>query len=183
MRTKQFSYITTYSIFAVFIIMLTGVGYVTYHTKVSVAEAVKESEKKQVSTVAVPLTTAKEEFSEVIMMQIGSTTVKASVADSWPDRIRGLSGTILLPEDVVKLFVFDSSGLHSIWMKDMNYSIDIIWLDENGKIVHIVEEASPESYPAMFVPKASAKYVIETVAGFVKKNQITKSSIVTLPKI
>jgi uncharacterized membrane protein (UPF0127 family) len=116
-------------------------------------------------------------------MQIGSTSVLASVAESWTQRIRGLSGTPYLPEDVVKLFIFDSSGYHSIWMKDMNYAIDIIWVSEQGLIVHTVAGATPESYPAMFVPDVPAKYVIETVDGFVAKNNLRVGHTVVLPNL
>lgn len=105
-------------------------------------------------------------------MKIASTTVEASIASSWADRIKGLSDTPYLPEEVVKLFIFDSAGLHSIWMKDMNYSIDIIWVDENNKIVDIKESASPDSYPESFSPKEPAKYVIETKAGFVERKGV-----------
>lgn len=121
-------------------------------------------------------------YPNTVPMQIGSTTVRASVASTWPERIKGLSDTPYLPENVVKLFDFDSLGLHSIWMKDMNYSIDIIWLDENGVVVYIVNGASPESYPAMFVPDTKAKYVVETVEGFVAKNNIVLGTTTVLPK-
>jgi uncharacterized membrane protein (UPF0127 family) len=116
-------------------------------------------------------------------MQIGEVSVLASVAESWTERIRGLSGTPYLPEDVVKLFIFDSSGYHSIWMKDMNYSIDIIWVSEDGEVVHIQSGASPESFPAMFVPETPAKYVIETVEGFVVKNRLALGDTVVLPNL
>jgi uncharacterized membrane protein (UPF0127 family) len=119
----------------------------------------------------------------VVPMTIGNVEVLASVAQSWPDRIKGLSDTPYIPEQVVKLFVFDSPGFHSIWMKDMNYAIDIIWVDDAQKVVHVEKGAAPESYPAMFVPEIPAKYVIETAAGFVEKNTITVGSAVVLPKL
>ncbi len=120
-------------------------------------------------------------FPETIPMTIAGVTVYAAVADSWPERIRGLSNTPYLPEEVVKLFVFDTAGLHAIWMKDMNYAIDIIWLDEAGKVVSLVNEAAPESYPEAFIPDAPAVYVIETVAGFVAKHEIAVGDFIELP--
>lgn len=116
-------------------------------------------------------------------MQIGSAIVMASVAETWTERIKGLSDTPYLPEGIVKLFIFDSSGYHSIWMKDMNYSIDIIWVSEEGIVVHTQSGASPESFPAMFVPETPAKYVIETVDGFVVKNNISVGTTVILPNL
>jgi len=116
-------------------------------------------------------------------MTIGEIPVKASIADSWPERILGLSDTPFLPEDVVKLFIFDTPGLHSIWMKDMNYPIDIIWVSGTGVIVDIKESALPESFPASFSSTVDAVYVIETVAGFAEKFRVAIGDTVVLPNL
>lgn len=104
---------------------------------------------------------------------IGSTTMKASVAENLPDRIKGLSNTPYLPEDVVKLFVFGTEGAHSIWMKDMLYALDIIWVTKEGEIVHIEENVLPETYPESFRSPTPAWYVIEANAGFSEKAGIS----------
>lgn len=112
-------------------------------------------------------------YPTTVPVVIGSVTVAASVADTLPERIKGLSNTPYLPDGMVKLFAFGSLGTHSIWMKDMLYSIDIIWVSEEGSIIHIEPNVSPETYPASFAsPTANAWYVIETNAGFVEKNNI-----------
>lgn len=114
----------------------------------------------------------REIYPSTVQARIGSTTVEASVADSIAERIRGLSDTPFLPDHVVKLFAFGAPGNHSIWMKDMNYSIDIIWLDEDGEVVHIEESVSPESYPESFDSPVPAWYVVEANEGFVSTNSI-----------
>ncbi len=111
-------------------------------------------------------------YPEVIPVTIGTTTVFASVADSLPERIAGLSNTPYLPENIVKLFAFASLGSHSIWMKDMNYALDIIWAAEDGKIVHIEEDVKPETFPESFSSPTPAWYVVEANSGFVKKHGI-----------
>jgi uncharacterized membrane protein (UPF0127 family) len=74
---------------------------------------------------------------------------------------------------VAKVFIFDTAEKWSFWMKDMNYPIDIFWLDENGVVVHIEESVSPDTYPTQsFVPPVPALYVIETKAGFAQENNI-----------
>ena len=105
-------------------------------------------------------------------ISIGGVSMQASVADTQTTRTKGLSDTPFLPKDVVKLFVFESEGKWGIWMKDMNYAIDIIWADDDGIIVHIEEEVSPETFPNVFKPEQEALYVVETNAGFVKTNNI-----------
>ncbi len=120
-------------------------------------------------------------YGDTVPMAIGDVAVEASVADTWPERIQGLSNTPYLPEEVVKLFVFDSSAYHSIWMKDMNYAIDIIWVSEDAKIVHIAKNVPPESYPETFSPSVPALYVIETAAGFADTHSLTTGTVVKLP--
>lgn len=114
-------------------------------------------------------------------MKIKDQIVDVSVAKTWPERINGLSNTPYLPDNLVKLFIFDTPAFHSIWMKDMKYEIDILWVDSNNKIIHITEKATPESYPNLFVPEEPALYVIETVAGFVALHQIEIGDAIILP--
>ncbi len=103
----------------------------------------------------------------------GRITMQASIADTDAERAQGLSGTPYIPAGLAKVFVFDSAQQWSFWMKDMNYPIDIFWLDESGRVIHIVENASPDTYPQIsFVPPVPAKYVIETKAGFATENTI-----------
>lgn len=97
---------------------------------------------------------------------IGSSAVTAEVADTEALRERGLSGRQSLPEGRGMLFVFDSPGLYGFWMKDMRFSIDIIWAAADGTIISIERDASPESYPRAFHPAAPAQYVLEVPAGF-----------------
>lgn len=103
-----------------------------------------------------------------VALSIGSTTILASVADSLPERIKGLSGTPYLPEGVVKLFAFGAEGEHSIWMKDMQYSLDILWVAKSGEVIYFEENISPDTYPEAFSPPSPAWYVIEANAGFVE---------------
>lgn len=114
----------------------------------------------------------REIYPTTIPAVIGNVQVEASVADSLSERIKGLSGTPFLPENVVKLFAFGTPGTHSIWMKDMNYSLDILWVSEDGVIVHIEENIAPETYPDSFASPVPAWYVVEAVAGFVETNDI-----------
>jgi len=122
-------------------------------------------------------------------MQVGGVLVQASVADTLSARIKGLSDTPYLPPGVVKLFAFGVAGKHSIWMKDMNYAIDIIWADETGAIVHIEEDVSPDTYDAAapqnsqtFASPVDAWYVVETNAGFVAEHAITLGDEIVLPR-
>lgn len=119
-------------------------------------------------------------FPELVPLAIGPVTVEASVADSIAERIKGLSDTPMLPAGVVKLFMFGAEGEHSIWMKDMKYPIDIMWVEKSGKIVHLEKDVSPNSYPKSFASPVPAWYVIEANAGFVASSSIKVGDMMTL---
>ncbi|MBY0537917.1 DUF192 domain-containing protein [Patescibacteria group bacterium] len=111
----------------------------------------------------------------------GRISMQASIADTDAERAQGLSGTPYIPIGIAKVFIFDTSEKWSFWMKDMNYPIDIFWLDENGYVVHVIENASPDTYPEIsFIPPVPAKYVIETKAGFAAENNISMGTIANI---
>ncbi|MFZ4499921.1 MAG: DUF192 domain-containing protein [Minisyncoccia bacterium] len=116
------------------------------------------------------------------VLRSGSTRIAVSIADTDLERVQGLSHTEALPEGTGKLFIFDTIGLYGFWMKDMRYSIDIIWLDEEMTVVTIKESIDPESYPETFYPTALSKYVLEVPAGFSTEKGIAVGQSFTLLK-
>jgi uncharacterized membrane protein (UPF0127 family) len=90
--------------------------------------------------------------------------IRVRVANTEKTRELGLSGFIDLPTGQGMLFVFPQVGIYSFWMKDMNFPLDMIWIDENGSVVYRVINADPSSYPKTFTPSASARYVLEIPA-------------------
>lgn len=124
------------------------------------------------------------EFTNLVPFTIGRISMLGSIADTDAERARGLSDTKEIPVGVAKVFIFNTSEKWSFWMKDMNYPIDIFWLDENGLVVHIVESASPDTYPATsFTPPVPARYVIETKAGFAEENSIRVGEVAGMTQI
>lgn len=98
--------------------------------------------------------------------KIGSQTAVLEVSDTPEKRKLGLSGRQFLPQYQGMLFVFDNSGRQCIWMKDMNFSIDIIWADADKTVTHIEADVSPQTYPRTFCGGlAPSRYVIELNSG------------------
>lgn len=85
--------------------------------------------------------------------------------DTATGRQNGLSHRRPLSSDEGMLFVFEKEGFYGFWMKDMLFSIDIIWIDANLKIVHIENNVSPQTYPKVFRPTSKSLYVLEILAG------------------
>jgi len=110
---------------------------------------------------------------QTAVVHIGSHRFDAQIADTEKTRQQGLSGTESLSANQAMVFIFDTNHRWPIWMKDMNYPIDIVWLDESKKIVDFVEDVPPESYPEKsFYPKEDARYVVELKSGTVRKKAI-----------
>lgn len=110
------------------------------------------------------------------MLRIGDGVFTATVVKTEADRERGLSGTSRLAANKAMLFVFDSDNRWPIWMKDMNYPIDVVWLNSSQQVVYVVKDAVPESYPKQFTPPTPARYVIELAAGTVNMKSIRVGS-------
>ncbi len=115
-------------------------------------------------------------------LQLVNTTFEVEILQTEEDKIRGLSGTKSLAQNRAMLFDFEHEGTWGIWMKDMNYAIDIIWTDKDGKVIHIVKDAQPSSYPdTIFRPTAPARYVIETISGTIERTGLKMGDMITLP--
>lgn len=95
---------------------------------------------------------------------VNSKEFKLELADTESERIRGLSGREKLDEDRAMLFVFPESAEQCMWMKDMKFSLDMVWLDSSRKITKIERNVSPNTYPQAFCAD-NAKYVLEFNAG------------------
>lgn len=99
-------------------------------------------------------------------------------------RRQGLSERTSLCDQCGMLFVFESSSYFPFWMKDMNFDIDIIYLDADMRIVNIFENVSKESYkktpPETFSNTKPAKYVLELNAGKSKELDIMVGDILSL---
>ncbi len=101
-----------------------------------------------------------------------SVEVVVEVADSQETRIQGLSGRESLPAQEGMLFIFDREDFYEFHMLDMNFAIDIIWIDEDLAVVDITHNLLPESYPDRVAPKQPARYILEVNAGFASKHEI-----------
>lgn len=102
-------------------------------------------------------------------IEIGGETVQVELVLTPAERAKGLSGRKSLAVDNGMLFVFETPGIYSFWMADMFFPIDIIWIDEQKKIVHIENNVLPESFPTTYTSSEPAKYVLEVPAGFSDK--------------
>lgn len=113
-------------------------------------------------------------------LRIGDYTYRLTIVSTTEGRERGLSGRAGLAANEGMLFVYDKPQKVCMWMKDMSFPIDILWLDTGKKVVHMSKDVSPETYPASFCANAPAKYVIELPAGELARRHITEGQQLSL---
>jgi uncharacterized protein len=99
-------------------------------------------------------------------------TVTVELARSVNEKVRGLSGRPALKPGHGMLFVYEQPQPIGIWMKDMRFSLDILWI-RDGRIMHMEKNAPPlvPSGPER-VYTATGELVLEVPAGFVEQQKI-----------
>jgi len=96
------------------------------------------------------------------------TCLSLEVVSSNSSRTLGLAGRKEMARDKGMLFDFKKTGEYCMWMKDMHFSLDILWLNENKEIISMIENVSPDTFPKSFCGPQSARYVIEVNEDIIK---------------
>lgn len=113
-------------------------------------------------------------------LEVADKKIQLDIAKSEEARAKGLGGRESMADDQGMLFVFDQPAVECFWMKDMQFPIDIIWLNTAKQVVHVERNLSPETYPASYCPKLPAKYVVELNAGQAKQLDISPGDTLKL---
>ena len=125
-------------------------------------------------------------------IQLDDEILQVYLADTDPRRMRGLmfETESFLADNKGMLFVFDEPGSRSMWMKNMQFHLDIIWFNENGNVVSIQKNVPPCITPVEVMSCKSdgvyadnAQYVLELISGYVDEYSITEDSHLELISI
>ena len=123
-------------------------------------------------------------------IKIDDQVLQVQIADTEPRRVRGLMFQEQLPYDQGMIFVYDEPGFYSLWMLNMQFPLDMIWFDSDGKVVHIEENVPPcksalETVTCTGVNPGEneALYILEVTAGFVDQFEINEDSILQIISI
>ena len=89
------------------------------------------------------------------------------------DRAMGVMFRPSLPEDHGLVFVFEQSDFHGFWMKNCKFPIDMVWLDEAHRVVHVAEAVPPcQQDPCpVYSPMRRASFVLELNAGQARREK------------
>ncbi len=119
-------------------------------------------------------------------IKIDDIVLTVQVADTDHLRADGLMFQEELPYDEGMLFVFDDSKKRTFWMSNMQFSLDIIWINSQVNIVHIEKNVpacnttETETCPRYDGGGKDAKYILEVTAGFVDEFNITEDSEIVI---
>src|SRR3989338_6532280 len=113
----------------------------------------------------------------------GTTMITAEIADVPKERALGLMYRESLPENAGMLFIFPDLNYRTFWMKNVKFSIDLIFVDSglNVNEVKTVQPCTAEPCP-VYPSEFPAQYVIEVNAGFAEKHGIRAGTKVDLGK-
>lgn len=118
---------------------------------------------------------------------VGDAKLDVMVADTDQTRIQGLQNQDKLDYQQGMLFIVPNPQVIPIWMPNMKFSLDILWFDENGKILHIEKNVPPctsqdlSTCSIYYQNGLPAKYVLEATSGFVDNTAITMDSRLGFP--
>ena len=75
----------------------------------------------------------------------GSRTFAIEIADDPDEQSRGLMFRPALPADAGMLFIFEPPRPANFWMRNTMIALDMIFIDDTGRIESIAERADPYS--------------------------------------
>ena len=116
---------------------------------------------------------------QVIPLKLPSGKVlQVEVMVKDEDRQMGLMFRPSLPLDRGMLFVFEQVDFHGFWMKNCRFPIDMVWLDEDHRVVHVAEAVPPcKADPCpVYQPLRKAAYVLELNAGQARREKASLGS-------
>ena len=101
------------------------------------------------------------------------------IAESNKDRRQGLMHIEFMEENQGMLFVFNPPRRVSMWMRNTPMSLDILFIDRNGKVINMEENTTPYSTKALS-SGGTIRWVLEINGGLAKTKGIKTGDLVLL---
>ncbi len=118
------------------------------------------------------------------MVKVGDAEFSVELAVTRQQQTLGLSGRPSLVLGTGMLFIYEHEGRYNFWMKEMQFPLDIVWVDSNCRVVDVTLNASPQpglepEALTLYSPVGPAQYVLEINAGEAEANSIGPRDPVT----
>jgi uncharacterized protein len=99
--------------------------------------------------------------------------VRIEIADTHSERQKGLMFRESLELDAGMLFVFDTPGMHAMWMKNTLIPLDMISFDSEKFFVSSVTAVPCDKKKCpLYTPASDILFTLEVPAGFTKVHEI-----------
>jgi uncharacterized membrane protein (UPF0127 family) len=115
------------------------------------------------------------------IVTLDGQTIYVDLAENPAQQGLGLGNRTGLGVHQGMLFLFPTNDIHEFWMKDMSFSIDMIWFSADGTVIYIQPNVAPSTYPDAFGPTVVSRYVLEVPANFATTYGIKVGDRATLP--
>jgi uncharacterized membrane protein (UPF0127 family) len=122
-------------------------------------------------------------------IRIDDDVIRVEVAESRADKQRWLMfREERLPLNSAMILIYEKSDLYPMWLLNIEYNLDLMWVNENGNIVYMVKDAAPckntlDSASCTYKNTKPAKYIIAAASGFIEEHKITEKSHMTIISI
>ena len=104
-------------------------------------------------------------------------SIAVEIADTEPARRQGLMWRTGLDDTMGMLFIYADTYERGFWMHNTPTPLDIIFVSEKRRIIHIAADAVPLSDTMLF-SGGPTKYVVEVPAGFCKRHGIAEGVVI-----
>ena len=104
----------------------------------------------------------------------GGRRFAAEIADTPLRQARGYMRRAEIGPDEAMVFVFEAPGVRTFWMKNVVVPLDMIWMDETFRIVHIDHAVPPcrvDPCPSYGTIRAT-RYVLEVAGGIARSEEL-----------
>ena len=122
-------------------------------------------------------------------IKIDNSVINVEIAESDAERQRWLMfREDKFPSNAGIILVYPLLDLHSLWLLNIQYNLDIMWFDDDGNLVYMIRDAKPcanilDPQKCTFKTTIPSKYILVSSSGFINKNNITNMSKMTLISI
>ena len=152
---------------AITVVIIGGVLTLLYYYSSPLNNELGPVSETTTSSTSLPLA-AEARFGDIT---IGGKKISVEIADTPDKRALGLSYRDNIDTADGMLFIFESQGIYSFWMKNTKIPLDIIWINKDLEVVDIKKNVQPcvsekcESYSSTF----DSLYVLEINSGLTEK--------------
>lgn len=119
----------------------------------------------------------------IVHFKANHLNLTVEIAANEKQRETGLMYRQTLAPDHGMLFVFEEQAIINIWMKNTLIPLDVLFIDQTGKIVSVLKNLAPckQANCPVYHSGAPASFMLEVNTGFIEQQQIQAGQALRLP--